>query len=110
MTDSSHFDYIIIGNGLAGLQLALKLTLDSYFSDKSIALIDASPKNSNDKTWSFWETNKSPWDNIIHKSWQNASVITTNKKIDLKLDPYSYKQKYPTKQVFDMKAASLAKQ
>ena len=91
MTDSSHFDYIIIGNGLAGLQLALKLTSDSYFSDKSIALIDASPKNSNDKTWSFWETNKSPWDDIVHKSWQNASVITSNKKIDLKLDPYSYK-------------------
>jgi len=91
MTDSSHFDYIIIGNGLAGLQLALKLTSDSYFSDKSIALIDASPKNSNDKTWSFWETKESQWDDIVHKSWQNASFITSNKKIDLKLDPYSYK-------------------
>jgi len=40
MSNNSHFDYIIIGNGLAGLQLALKLATDSYFNDKQIALID----------------------------------------------------------------------
>ena len=34
-----HYDYIIVGNGLAGLQLALAFAKDSYFNDKSIALI-----------------------------------------------------------------------
>ena len=48
-----HYDYIIVGNGLAGLQLALAFAKDSYFNDKSIALIDASTKTENDKTWSF---------------------------------------------------------
>ena len=91
MTDSSHFDYIIIGNGLAGLQLALKLSLDSYFSDKSIALIDASPKNSNDKTWSFWEKHSTPWDNLTEKEWPQASFITKSKEISLNLHPYRYK-------------------
>ena len=91
MTVSSHFDYIIIGNGLAGLQLALKLTSDSYFYTKQIALIDPSTKSINDKTWSFWETHSSQWDKITHKSWSEASVITSKKKIDLKLQPYSYK-------------------
>jgi len=89
--DSSHFDYIIIGNGLAGLQLALKFASDTYFDKKQIALIDPSIKNSNDKTWSFWEIQNSQWDSITHKSWGEASVITSNETIDLKLQPYSYK-------------------
>ncbi|WP_204347069.1 lycopene cyclase family protein [Psychroserpens algicola] len=90
MTKFSHFDYIIIGNGLAGFQLALKLASDSFFKDKQIALIDPSEKNTNDKTWSFWETKPSQWDTIIHKSWSKASVKTSKKNIDLHLKPYTY--------------------
>ncbi|WCO02775.1 lycopene cyclase family protein [Psychroserpens ponticola] len=90
MTESSHFDYIIIGNGLAGFQLALKLSEDSYFKNKQIALIDPSEKNTNDKTWSFWQKDTSQWSSIIHKSWKNASVITSKKKINLELNPYTY--------------------
>lgn len=91
MTESSHFDYIIVGNGLAGFQLALKLSEDSFFNDKQIALIDPSEKNTNDKTWSFWETGSSQWDSIIHKSWKKASIATSNKSINLKLNPYIYR-------------------
>ena len=91
MANNTHFDYIIIGNGLAGLQLALKMTSDSFFEEKYIALIDPSEKDINDKTWSFWETEPSQWNNIIHKSWKKASVITSKKKINLELNPYSYK-------------------
>jgi lycopene beta-cyclase len=91
MADSYHFDYIIIGNGLAGLQLALKMASDSFFDDKSIALIDPSDKNVNDKTWSFWETEPSLWNNLTSKTWSLASVLTSKKTIDLELSPYSYK-------------------
>jgi len=91
MSQRSHFDYIIIGNGLAGLQLALKFASDPYFKDKHIALIDASEKKTNDKTWSFWETEPSQWNSIIHKSWSKASVITPKKTTDLNLNPYTYK-------------------
>ena len=91
MANNTHFDYIIIGNGLAGLQLALKLASDTFFDNKNIALIDASPKNSNDKTWSFWESGKSQWDTITHKTWSKASVITNKKHINLELNPYTYK-------------------
>ncbi|GAA4816882.1 lycopene cyclase family protein [Litoribaculum gwangyangense] len=91
MTHSSHFDYIIIGNGLAGLQLALKMASDSFFDKKQIALIDPSEKKTNDKTWSFWETEPSQWNDITHKNWEKASIITLEKNIDLELKPYSYK-------------------
>lgn len=90
MSESTHFDYIIVGNGLAGLQLALKLSEDSYFKNKKIALIDPSDKNTNDKTWSFWQRDVSPWNSIIQKSWNKASVITSEKEINLSLHPYRY--------------------
>ena len=91
MANNINYDYIIIGNGLAGLQLALKMAGDTFFNEKQIALIDTSEKLINDKTWSFWETEPSQWDAIAHKSWSKASVITSKKQINLKLHPYSYK-------------------
>ncbi|MFT6841935.1 MAG: lycopene beta-cyclase [Psychroserpens sp.] len=91
MHRSSHFDFIIIGNGLAGLQLALKLSTEISFHEKTIALIDPSKKTTNDKTWSFWETEPSQWKALTHKTWSKASIITSNKEIHLNLDPYTYK-------------------
>lgn len=91
MSDSSYFDYIIIGSGLAGFQLALKMASDSFFDDKQIALIDTSKKNTNDKTWSFWETEPSQWNDVVHKRWYKASVFTSKKCIELNLKPYVYK-------------------
>ncbi len=91
MNNPSHFDYVIIGNGLAGLQLALKLASDVFFDDKQIALIDPSEKNINDKTWSFWEKEPSQWNHITQKHWKRTSVLTSKKKIDLELEPYTYK-------------------
>ena len=87
----NHYDYIIIGNGLAGLQLALAFNNDSHFANKRIALIDPSTKTSNDKTWSFWEQNTGLWEDIIHQKWSKATIFASNKTIDLKLNPYSYK-------------------
>lgn len=91
MVKSTHFDYIIIGNGLAGLQLALKMASDAFFDDKHIALIDPSEKNTNDKTWSFWETEPAFLNNLPYKTWEKAKIVTTKKTINLELAPYTYK-------------------
>ncbi|WP_044404572.1 lycopene cyclase family protein [Lacinutrix sp. Hel_I_90] len=91
MTIHSHFDYIIIGNGLAGLQLALALAEDPYFNNKQIALIDKDAKNNNDKTWSFWEKGTGRWDNIVKQVWDKALFYSSNKKLELDLKPYTYK-------------------
>ena len=87
----NHFDYIIVGNGLAGLQLALAISEDSFFNSKSIALIDVSKKQTNDKTWSFWETKKGKFSHLAYKSWKKASIVTSKKSTNLNLSPYTYK-------------------
>ena len=86
-----NFDYIIVGNGLAGLQLALKFAEDSFFDSKTFGLIDPLDKSENDKSWSFWEKGKGQWEKIIHKSWNTAKVITSKKSLTLPLAPYVYK-------------------
>ncbi|WP_034057664.1 lycopene cyclase family protein [Lacinutrix jangbogonensis] len=91
MSISNSFDYIIIGNGLAGFQLALALAEDSFFDGKQVALIDKSPKTKNDKTWSFWEEGKGKWDDIITKSWNESLFFSSKKQLTLNLNPYTYK-------------------
>ncbi|MGJ8593886.1 MAG: lycopene cyclase family protein [Aquaticitalea sp.] len=91
MPNENYFDYIIIGNGLAGLQLALGFQTNSFFESKRIALIDPSGKNSNDKTWSFWEQGEGQWDSIVHKSWNTALFNSKDVELSLTLNPYVYK-------------------
>ncbi len=86
------YDYIICGGGASGLSIAEKLSSDSFFQNKKILIIDPdSPKNSNDRTWCFWEkkTNKRrgsvfySWDKVLFKSDQFEKSISLN--------PLSYK-------------------
>jgi len=91
MSSRKSFDYIIIGTGLAGLQLALTLAEDIFFKNKQIALIDKSLKDKNDKTWSFWEKGQGKWDDIVIKSWNEALFYSKKNQLHLPLIPYTYK-------------------
>lgn len=87
-----HYDYVIVGAGASGLQLALAFVADSHFRDKQILLIDKDNKTKNDKTWSFWERGAGQWDSIIYKSWQKADFYgKESDHISLDLKPFVYK-------------------
>jgi lycopene beta-cyclase len=83
--------YVIVGGGLAGLQLASRISSDLFFKGKKIAIIEPHSKTINDKTWCFWEKNPGAWDHIITKSWQQGKFISSEFEKDLELLPYSYK-------------------
>ena len=61
MTQSS---YIILGAGASGLLLAYRMSLYSYFDDKSILIIDHKKDKGNDKTWCYWEEGEGEWDQL----------------------------------------------
>ncbi len=88
---AKHFDYIIIGNGLAGLQLALAFAEDSFFHDKKVALIDPDKKQVNDKNLSFWEKTPTKFNHLVYKSWKKALFYGNQSKKELNLTPYTYK-------------------
>lgn len=85
------YHYIIAGGGMAGLSLGFYLNKSSL-RDKKILIIDREIKNINDHTWCFWETGKSPFEEIIFKKWKGVWFHgTDNFSQFLDLQDYTYK-------------------
>lgn len=89
--DSTVFDYAIIGRGAAGLQLAMAMQADPFFSNKKILLLDRATKNIGDKRWCFWEEGAGQWDQLISYQWTLGQFYTASQNIPLHLLPYRYK-------------------
>lgn len=85
------YDFAIIGAGAAGLQLALAMCEDDFFSKKKILILEKDDKDTNDRTWCFWETGAGKWDSILKHTWKSGLVFTPNQEIGLEMGEYSYK-------------------
>lgn len=90
MSDT-HYDYAIVGVGAAGLQLALKMSQDTFFANKKVLLIDKDDKSENDRTWCFWEAEETLWDQLATHTWSNGLFYNEQKSIAFDLAPYRYK-------------------
>ncbi len=86
------YDYIICGGGISGLLLASKFSNDSYYSNKSILILDPDfPKTNNDRTLCFWDKKKSIWDSLMTASWDNVVFKNGKDEKTLDLSPLNYK-------------------
>jgi lycopene beta-cyclase len=85
-----HYDYIICGAGCAGLSLAYRLTSEE-FADKKVLLIEKNDKNTNDRTWCFWEKEKGLFESIVYKSWESLNIYAGDFSKELNILPYRYK-------------------
>lgn len=85
------YDYIITGSGASGLMMAYRMAKDSFFDDLSILIIDKEKKNTNDRTWCFWEINEGEWDDIVYKSWNAILFKSDSFTKQIPLESYSYK-------------------
>ncbi|WP_047418218.1 lycopene cyclase family protein [Cellulophaga sp. Hel_I_12] len=85
------YDYIIIGAGAAGLLLADAIGKDPFFKEKSILLLDKDAKQTNDRTWCFWEKDEGDFDDILFRTWH--SIFFAGKKLrqEYSIAPYRYK-------------------
>lgn len=91
MSVTLQYDYIIAGAGCAGLSLAMHLIHSGKFRDKNILLVDQHPKQSNDRTWCFWQTGKSLFEPIVYKQWQKLFFYGEAFTKQLNIEPYKYK-------------------
>mgnify|MGYP000532484901 CR=1 FL=1 len=87
----TEYDYIIVGGGASGLQLADALGSDPFFRDKRIALFERQTEKSNDRTWCFWETGTGRFDPILTRSWDHVWFRGPDYKRKLSLHPFKYK-------------------
>ena len=85
------YDYIIAGSGCAGLSLLYRLLKTPLLQDKSILVIDQDHKESNDRTWCFWEKSPGLFESIVHAKWNKLEFLSTEFKKELNLESYTYK-------------------
>lgn len=87
----NNYDYIIIGAGASGLLLADAMGSDPYFSTKKILVIDKDAKQTNDRTWCFWEKGTGQFDALLHKAWDTIHFEGKQISKRTKISPYRYK-------------------
>ena len=85
------FDYLIAGTGAAGLSLAMHICSDPRLRQKKILMIDRQEKNSNDRTWCFWEDGDGFFQPVVSHQWAKAWFHGQNSSRLLDLAPYRYK-------------------
>lgn len=88
---SQEFDYIICGGGASGLLLLNGFLDDPFFKNKTILLIEKEEKNSNDRTWCFWEKESLPLDLPVAAHWTAAQFDASQFSLPFSLLPYRYK-------------------
>lgn len=89
--DSGIYDYIIIGAGAAGLHLAMAFIEDPAFHKNRILILEKDQKDSNDRTWSYWEQGAGRWDHLAYHIWKRGRFADQSTDIHLDMGGYQYK-------------------
>ncbi|MFT5802640.1 MAG: lycopene beta-cyclase, partial [Nonlabens sp.] len=88
---STIYNYTIIGAGCAGIHLALAIMEEPFFADKQILILEKEAKDSNDRTWCFWEEGSGKWDQLLQHSWAKGKFIDSKRTKQLEMEDYQYK-------------------
>ena len=87
--NTPHYDYIILGGGLAGLSLAYHL-IHSPLRDRSILIVEPDDKARNDRTFCFWADRPTPFDSLVYRAWDRIRIVDETDQRTLDLGPYRY--------------------
>jgi lycopene beta-cyclase len=85
------FDYVITGAGAAGLSLAVHLINSGLLRNRTLAIIEKEKKDTNDRTWCFWEMESGPFEKMVFRSWDRLMVADDTNLIETSVTPYRYK-------------------
>ncbi|HEU4536067.1 MAG TPA: lycopene cyclase family protein, partial [Polyangiaceae bacterium] len=83
------FDFIIVGAGASGLSLAYHL-LQSSLGDRRILVLERARKDGDDRTWSFWSEEPTPFDALAQRSWRHLLFVGGARE-RLELGSYRYR-------------------
>lgn len=86
---ATRYDYIVAGAGCAGLGLVWKM-LSSELRDARILILDPDPKNRQDRTWCFWDTEVPDLPCKAAHVWDQISIATSRGKETHSIGPHRY--------------------
>ncbi|MFK8165406.1 MAG: FAD-dependent oxidoreductase [Lewinella sp.] len=86
------YDIAILGGGLAGLSTLYHLERAGKLAGKRVVLVDPEgPKTAHDRSWSFWEAEPGPFEDLVHHQWPLVTVHDATRNLDCDISPYIYK-------------------
>lgn len=84
------YDFIIAGCGGAGLSLAYYLSQSKMLNHKSVLLLDAEEKNSNDRSWCFWAKDSPISSFVPQRKWKHFQLSEGNGLRKHSIAPFQY--------------------
>ena len=100
-------DFIILGGGASGLQLAYRLSNHTAFANASILILESNNHKGNDRTWCYWETGDGEWDDLLQNQWNKVQFKSRSVDKIIDLGNASYKM-LRSKPYYDRLHQSLA--
>lgn len=86
------YDIAILGGGLAGLSTLYHLEKAGKLSGKRVLLVDPEGrKKAHDRSWSFWEAEPGPFEDLVHHRWPVVTVHNEKQDLECDISPYIYK-------------------
>ena len=85
----THYQYIIIGAGCAGLQLADALLKETSLNTSSILIVEANPHHE-PKTRCFWQQSDHPFQHLVKKTWNKIAFGAPGIAVASTLNNLSY--------------------
>ena len=106
MSGRLDFDVAILGAGLAGLSLAVRLA-EPRFAGLRVLVVEPRTHHARDRTWSFWSTHPHPFQAAVACSWSRWAVTTEARQVVRAAPGYSY-DSIPADCLYDLALARLA--
>lgn len=85
------YDIAVLGGGLAGLSILYHLEKAGKLAGKRVVLVDPERKTEHDRTWSFWERGRGPFEELVHHRWNRVTLANSRDQCTCDLRPYAYK-------------------
>ena len=73
------------------MSVLMRMMQDDFFANKKILVIDAAAKNTNDRTWCFWEQQPGIFESIVFHRWNQLEFHSSGFSVAAPLAPYQYK-------------------
>ncbi len=73
------------------MSVLMRMMQDDFFANKKILVIDAAAKNTNDRTWCFWEQQPGIFESIVFHRWNQLEFLSSGFSVAAPLAPYQYK-------------------
>ena len=85
------YDYIIAGSGCAGLSLLYRILKDPQLCKKNVLVVDKEQKDTNDRTWCFWEKGNGLFESIVTHQWKTLEFLSDDFERKFDMSEYRYK-------------------